>query len=135
MSCFNNLGRAFGRLSSSKTLDPFAPKEKINRGRMRASLGRRTETGKAFYPPFCDDDFFLAGYETGWTRICYVDRDGVMSVRDINRKYVDDDEIEAYCALRHDLRTFKRERIKWMQETEVPSDLPADWRARKEQRL
>lgn len=131
MSFLNNLGRAFGQLSLSKTLDPFAPKEKINMRRMRASLGRRTETGNAFYPPFYDDDFFLAGYEAGWTRICYVDRDGVMSVRDISQKNVNDDEIEAYCALRHDLRTFKRERIKWMQEAEVPSDLPADWRTRK----
>lgn len=72
----------------------------------------------------------MINYETVWARICYIDRNEAMTVRDISIKYSGIDDFEAYCALRHDIRSFKTARIKWMQETEVPHNLPADWKTR-----
>ena len=131
MSIFYELGKVFGRLSPVKPLDPFAPKEEYHRAKEREALERRWDTGRVRYPPFSDDDFFMVNYETGWVRICYVDSNEAITVRDISLKYGGSEDFEAYCALRDGLRLFRVAQIKWIQETEVPLNLPADWKSRR----
>lgn len=110
--------------------DPFAPKEEYHKAKVRENLGRRWDTGQVRYQPLSDDDFFMSGYETGWMRICYVDRDGLMTLRDVSLKEYGSDDFEAYCSLRDGIRLFKVAQIEWIQECEVPPNLPADWKIR-----
>jgi hypothetical protein len=130
MSFFFARGKSFNSSLPGEPADPFAPKEEYHKAREREDLGRRWDTGLVRYQPLGDDDFFISGYETGWTRICYVDRDGVMTVRDISLKEYGSDDFEAYCSLRDGIRLFKVAQIEWIQECEVPSNLPADWKTR-----
>jgi hypothetical protein len=123
-------GKSFNCLLPNEPVDPFAPKEEHHKANEREALDCRWNTGQVRYQPLSDDDFFMSGYETGWMRICYVDHDGVMSVRDVKLKEYGSDDFEAYCSLRDDIRLFKVSQIEWIQECEVPPNLPADWKTR-----
>lgn len=130
MSFFFVRGKTFNSLLSNEPVDPFAPKEEHYKANEREPLFRRWDTGQVRYQPLSDDDFFMSGYETGWMRIFYVDRDGVMTVRDVKLKEYGSDDFEAYCSLRDGIRLFKVAQIEWIQECEVPPNLPADWKTR-----
>jgi hypothetical protein len=122
--------KSFNSLLPNERVAPFAPKEEHHKANEREALNRRWHTRQVRYQPLSDDDFFMSGYETGWMRICYVDRDGVMTVRDVKLKEYGSDDFEAYCSLRDDIRLFKVSQIEWIQECEVPPNLPADWKTR-----